>query len=118
LQDTFHANQYASGLLGVAARTNLKVLFGVGQFQLLEEDSIEIVRIVLARVQNEIVGFSTFQRPDNRRHFDNLGSRAQHHGDFHLGLFLLKSFFTIITTIRKSTLKPCLTGFWVEPSAV
>ena len=72
LQQGFERAHHRAGLLAVAARPDREVVGGFGQVQLLEEDGVELRRVVLAGVDQRERAVPALGLPDQRRELDYL----------------------------------------------
>ncbi len=93
LQDALHSDEYPGRLLCMRTRADLKVIAGLRELQLLKEDPAQVVRVVLAGVEDEMfyVRGSMFrvvfvQSPYHRGHLDDFRASPDYYGDLHLAV--------------------------------
>ena len=88
-RDSVNPGNGVANRLGGRLSGGLEKVFWLPNSQLLDKDLVQFVVVVLARVDQNVVG-ELLQHRNNPRQTDNLRPRAQHGHDFNLFSHRLK----------------------------
>jgi len=77
----FDFGQDPAGLPGMGPGADIEIVLRLGQFEIVKEGLVHLVRVVLPGVEDEVLDLLRFAFPDNGGHLDDLGTRAKDNRD-------------------------------------
>ncbi len=126
IDHTVHGDDDPADCLGGIRPGGLEEVVGLPQLEIAEEDLIELVVVVLARVDEHMVHV-TVQRHERARQADDLGPGAHHRHDLqplhgHTGSAMVSGRARSKTSLAQSitiiSSSPMLVMSWVQPGMV